>query len=207
MVMWLLTNPLVANLFPSYLWFYPRFGNSIYLSFDDGPTPYCQEFILNTLAEYKAVATFFLVGENIVKYPNLYKQLLNTNNRIANHSQHHLKGWKTDLEAYVNDVKECESHISNPYKLFRPPYGKITKAQAKHLKADGYKIVMWSFLTYDFAKEIDHNYIISQFKRKVKAGDIIVFHDNIKSKENLEILLPAFLNIIKELNLKTVVIS
>lgn len=136
---------------------YAREGKKLYLSFDDGPHPTITPFILNELRKYNAKATFFCIGENVVKYPDVYRQLLEEGHTTGNHTQHHINGWKSADDHYLEDIKEATAFIESP--LFRPPYGRISRSQIRKLKQEGYKdrdwsIVMWNILAGDWVQEL-----------------------------------------------------
>lgn len=180
----------VRHLFPTYYWCFPNDKKEIYLSFDDGPTPELTKIILNILAKKNVKATFFLVGENVLKYPDLYNSIIEEGHRVGNHSFNHLKGWETPKNEYVENVKKASEYIYS--NLFRPPYGKISYKQGKHLKLD-YTIIMWSILTRDYDKKISPEDCLYR-ANKVKSGDIIVFHDHLKAQENMLYALPKFID-------------
>src|SRR6476469_8688400 len=123
------THWLVKRLFNNYTWSFPRTEAAVYLTFDDGPHPVVTPWVLAQLKQYNARATFFCVGENVAQYPDVYRQILAAGHAVGNHTQHHANGWKTETAAYLEDVKEAAQYISSS--LFRPPYGRIKKAQAQ----------------------------------------------------------------------------
>lgn len=164
--------------------------NAIYPTFDDGPHPEITPWVLDLLNQYNAKATFFLVGENAEKHPVIVERMQDEGHSIGNHTQHHLNGWKTKNEVYLENIELCRKSI--PSELLRPPYGKITRSQAKRLSTD-FKIIMWSDLSADF----DSNYSVEQCfsfaTKKIKSGSVIVFHDSQKAWPRLEALLPKCL--------------
>ncbi|MBC8148023.1 MAG: polysaccharide deacetylase family protein [Bacteroidetes bacterium] len=162
----------------------------IYLTFDDGPTGELTPWILETLKEYEAKATFFVVGHNAEKRPDLVKAILEAGHSIGNHTFNHLNGKKTANSEYYDNIEEADRLIKS--KLFRPPYGRIKISQAKQLKAK-YQIVMWSVLSGDFDRKITKEKCLRNAIINTNKGSIIVFHDNIKAKENLLFALPAYL--------------
>jgi peptidoglycan/xylan/chitin deacetylase (PgdA/CDA1 family) len=164
----------------------------IYLTFDDGPNPEVTTWILDTLKHYNALATFFCVGNNVRNHPGIYKSICEAGHSVGNHTQNHRNSLKTGLKQYIDDVLECTAWVES--RLFRPPYGKIRARVASALISKGYKIVLWSVLSYDFDKTLDHSVILQKSIRHTKPGSIIVFHDNIKTVENLKAVLPAYLD-------------
>ncbi len=169
----------------------PTRNKTIYLSFDDGPTPEITDWILDMLDQYQAKATFFCVGENVSKYPDKFSEIKKRGHAVGNHTYNHLNGWKTNTEKYVENVIVANDVIQS--RLFRPPYGRIKKVQLKLLQNLNYKIILWSVLTYDFDKNLDKNMAWNQIVRHTRTGSILVFHDHIKAFENLKKLLPKTL--------------
>lgn len=189
-------------LFPKYIWEMPDREKKIYLTFDDGPTPEITEWTLAQLRQYNAKATFFCIGDNIEKYPDIFKKVIAEGHSIGNHTFSHLNGWKTQTQNYLENTKKCDDSISkltnDHCKLFRPPYGKIKKSQAKILLEQGYKIIMWDVLSADFDREITAEECLKNVLSNIKPGSIIIFHDSIKAFKNLEYTLPKTLAFLKE---------
>ena len=173
-------------LYPQCFWNLPNTQNKIYLTFDDGPTPELLPFILDTLDKYKIRATFFCVGENICKHPELFEKLLEKH-VAGNHTFNHMSGWKHANYTYYKNIKKFEAVYHTP--LFRPPYGRISRTQAKHLSKH-YKIIMWDVLSYDYSKTTTPKKCLSNVVKNVKSGSVIVFHDNKKAKKNVTYALP-----------------
>ncbi len=201
-------------LYPSLLWNLPKTGNTLYLTFDDGPIPEVTPLVLALLKEYRAKATFFCIGENIVKHPEIFEQILAEGHNIGNHSYNHLNGWKTPISTYIENVKKAEKSIfeksqsrdrnqdyrtkskekiKKNLKLFRPPYGKITPKQIKTLQGQGFKIVMWEVISGDFDVNISPENCLNNVLKNSKPGSIVVFHDSIKASEKLKEVLPKVL--------------
>ncbi len=180
-------------LYPSLIWNIPS-ENSIFLTFDDGPHPEITNWVLEELSKHDAHATFFLLGKNVSKHPELVKKTQAHGHKIGNHTYSHLKGWTTDDEMYLKDFKRCAKELNEfegGNNLFRPPYGRIKKSQIDKLKNE--RIIMWSKLSWDFVSDLNIAESIRQLK-KSKPGDILVFHENEKSFNNLKILLPRLLD-------------
>jgi peptidoglycan/xylan/chitin deacetylase (PgdA/CDA1 family) len=152
--LWIKTNRLIKYIFSNYVWNIPNVEKKVYLTFDDGPTPEITEWVLEQLKTYNAKATFFCIGNNIAKHPEIFKRLLNEGHTIGNHTQNHVKGWETENNTYFGEVEKCDEVISKQTnidsKLFRPPYGKIKPSQSNYLRKLGYKIIMWDVLSADF---------------------------------------------------------
>jgi peptidoglycan/xylan/chitin deacetylase (PgdA/CDA1 family) len=163
----------------------------VYLTFDDGPIPETTPYILDTLKKYGVKATFFCVGENVKKYPELYKHIIEEGHTVGNHTFNHLKGWATPPNTYLENVNQCAEYVSSD--LFRPPYGKMTLVQYNALKKK-YHLIFWDVLTPDFDKAISAEKCLDIIKKKTRKGSILVFHDNLKAKNKLTELLPGALN-------------
>ncbi len=173
------------------IWKIPSRRKIIYLTFDDGPTSAITPWILDSLAQYNARATFFCVGDNVVKHAEIFNQITDRGHSVGNHSFHHLNGWKTRADKYLEDVLEAADVI--PGKLFRPPYGRIRFSQSRLLNDLGYKIILWTVLSYDFDKHLDLETAWQKIVKHTSPGSIIVFHDHQKAFENLKELLPKTL--------------
>ena len=167
----------------------------IYLTFDDGPIPEVTPKVLAVLDEYEVKATFFCVGENVQKYPDVYAQVLLRGHRTGNHTFNHIKGVLIPAEVYVDNVERTAQLIDS--KLFRPPHGLITRSQRKALETD-YEIIMWDLITHDYNKSISPQTIIKTIKRKSRNGMIVVFHDSLKAERNMLEVLPLALQFWKK---------
>ena len=209
------TPGFVKALFPNFVWNIATDKKEIYLTFDDGPTPKITEWVLGELKTYNAKATFFCIGNNIEKYPEIFKQIIDGNHSVGNHTYNHLKGWKHKTKTYIDDVLKTEILINSQYKklnskttdstieqlniecwnlkLFRPPYGKFKAKQSKQLQKLGYKIIMWDVLSYDWDANVTKKKCLKNSTSKAKEGSIIVFHDSVKASKNLKYTLPKVL--------------
>lgn len=189
-------------MFPNYVWDIPTQTKDLFLTFDDGPTPEITEWTLDILKEYHAKATFFCIGANIEKYPDIFQKIIAEGHTIGNHTQHHVKGWKTKSKAYLDEVLETEKQIrtyqSQRSHLFRPPYGQIKPKQGKQLIDLDYKIIMWDVLSFDWQKEISKEECYTNVISKSKKGSIIVFHDSVKASKNMMYALPKVLEYFSE---------
>jgi peptidoglycan/xylan/chitin deacetylase (PgdA/CDA1 family) len=185
------TVPLILRLFyPSLIWKMPAGKKQLFLTFDDGPHPEITAEVLRILDQYHAKATFFCVGENVKRYPETYKTLLENGHKTGNHSFNHLKGWKNDTNEYCENVAQAAELISSD--LFRPPYGKIKPMQIRKLREE-YKIIMWSVLSHDFDKSLHPDDCLKLTMDHVSDGSIIVFHDSEKASERMLYVLPRLL--------------
>lgn len=188
--MFVKTPKIVQHVFPSIIWRKKTTKKKIWLTFDDGPDKKITVFLLNLLKKLKIHATFFLIGEQIVKYPELTKKIIEDGHVIGNHSYSHLNGLLTSNKTYYNDIDRAQKIVNS--NIFRPPYGKISPIQLRTLKVK-YKIIMWDVLSWDFKKNISSEKIYNNVINNTQKGSIIVFHNNIKSyqtiTENLEKIL------------------
>ncbi|MCH2044348.1 MAG: polysaccharide deacetylase family protein [Saprospiraceae bacterium] len=180
----------VTYLYPHRLWHKSRTEKKLYLSFDDGPIPEITPWVLEQLDKYNAKASFFCVGENVEKHTDIYQQILEEGHQVGNHTQNHLNGWKTPTATYLENVAKCQKNVET--QLFRPPYGKLSRKQAKILKKN-YTIVMWDVLSGDFDPQCSSKECLQNVLRYSQNGSIIVFHDNIKAWKSLQYTLPRVL--------------
>jgi peptidoglycan/xylan/chitin deacetylase (PgdA/CDA1 family) len=185
---------LVKKIYNKYTWHIDGPEPAVYLTFDDGPHPEVTQFVLDELRKYNAKATFFCIGDNVQKYPEMYKQVLMEGHRIGNHTQNHLNGWEVDDDVYIKNVYKAAELIDSD--LFRPPYGKITNFQAKLLMGENlqnkrpYRIIMWDVLSGDFDRKITGEQCLENVIRKTRKGSIITFHDSERAYPRLKIALP-----------------
>jgi peptidoglycan/xylan/chitin deacetylase (PgdA/CDA1 family) len=198
------TPSLIQRIFSNYTWRFSLDKKEIYLTFDDGPTPEITQFVLKELKKYNAKATFFCIGKNIENHLEIFENILAERHAIGNHTQNHLNGFKTSTADYITNFLECDKTLKllnvetlKP-KLFRPPYGKIKKKQAKEIQKLGYKIVMWDVLSADFDTSISKEKCLNNVLKNTKNGSIIVFHDSVKASEKLKYVLPRVLEYYSE---------
>lgn len=170
-------------MYPNALWNFNRSDKVLYLTFDDGPIPELTDWVLEELKKYQAKATFFCVGANIEKHPELFARILSEGHQAGNHTMFHTKGFHTSTEAYLKEAAECRQLVKSA--LFRPPYGKMTHAQYKGLLKQGYQVVMWDVISYDYEK-ISPEECFQKVKNNCKNGSIVLFHDNIKATDNMK---------------------
>ena len=185
-------------------WRMDRAKNAVYLTFDDGPIPDITPWVLDQLKDAGVKATFFCVGDNVQKHPEIYQRLLLEGHAVGNHTMKHEKGTKVSLQRYLNSVEDTSRIMES--KLFRPPYGRMTWKQSRALRRE-YKIVMWSWLTYDFDPKVSVSKIIQKARKEIRSGDIVVFHDNVKSFERLKVILPEVLNDLRNKGLTSLPIA
>ncbi len=192
--MYLARTPAIARaLYGSRLWRMPADGDggkSIHLTFDDGPIPEITPWVLGQLRAYQAKATFFCIGKNIEANPDVFAQVQADDHTIGNHTWDHCNGRHTSLTDYMTSVQRCQPLTGSS--LFRPPYGRLTRDQARALGND-FTIVMWSVLSGDFDVRIDAERCTRNVLKHTEAGSIVVFHDSVKAWPRLRETLPKVL--------------
>lgn len=198
------TPALIKYCYPQLLWdkhsVSQKSDPCLYLTFDDGPVPEVTPFVLDTLERHQAQATFFCVGQNVDRHPDIYREILAREHRVGNHTYHHRNGWKTSDDQYQEEVARCQtafqkhrgSHQPTPPNLFRPPYGKISRRQIRQL-ARQYTIVMWDILSGDFDARFNAEACLQKCIKHTQPGTIIIFHDSYKAQKNLTYVLPRYL--------------
>lgn len=199
----LLTRPsrLLRPLLPGAEWTGPVASSgdrpTLYLTFDDGPIPEQTPWVLEQLAAYQAKATFFCVGQNLVRYPEIARQALAAGHRLGNHTQHHRSAWISSRADYLADVAACAQELApllpaGQKPLFRPPYGRLTWPLLLALRPT-YRVVLWSVLTRDYDADLAPEDCLRLALAAARPGDILVFHDSHKAARNLRFVLPQLL--------------
>jgi peptidoglycan/xylan/chitin deacetylase (PgdA/CDA1 family) len=193
--MYLIKTPLwLRALYPNCTWKIPSKEKVIYISFDDGPHPEATPFVLEILKQYNAKATFFCIGNNVLKHPNVYESILQQGHRVGNHTYDHLNGWKTDLATYIENIKDAANLIESD--LFRPPYGRVTRKQIRTIQSDPNcpkHIIMWDVLSGDFDLNLTGEDCAKNVIQNTAPGSIIVFHDSQKAWDRMSVALPLVL--------------
>ena len=202
-LMWVKTNRLIKWIFPKYIWEIPNSGKKIYLTFDDGPIPEVTEWVLELLKKHSIKATFFCIGDNIKKHPELFERVIREGHSIGNHTFNHIKGWDFSKEEYIENALLCEKEmIAKGFtlrpKIFRPPYGKIKPSQSKILRKMGYRIIMWDVLSVDYDKNVSPKQCLENIIKNTVSGSVIACHDSLKAFKNLEYALPRAIEYLKE---------
>ena len=182
-------------MFPRALWRMDKTERAVYLTFDDGPLPQSTPFILDTLREYGARATFFMVGDNVRKYPELFKMIVDAGHQVGNHTYNHLGGLKHLTKTYIDNTEKANELIHSH--LFRPPHGWMRPLEYYILRSR-YKIVMWDLVTRDYSKWMTSEDIINNVKTYPRNGSIITFHDSLKSIDKLQTALPESLRWLRD---------
>ena len=174
-------------LFPGALWRINKSEKCVYLTFDDGPAPEITPWVLDLLDEYNIKATFFCVGDNVRKHPEIYKQILDRGHCVGNHTFHHKQGLGCRTKKFVLNATLAARYIDS--KLFRPPHGHMRFKQVFKLRKD-YKIVMWDVVTRDYSKWLNAEQVFQIVKKYTRNGSVIVFHDSPKAEPRMKEALP-----------------
>lgn len=181
---------LIRKYFNSLVWNIPTEEKIIYLTFDDGPIPEITPWVLETLNQYNAKATFFCIGENVARHQDIFQLIKQNKHVVGNHTYNHLKGWVTNDADYFENIYKANEIIRSKY--FRPPYGRIKTSQIKILK-HYYKIIMWDVLSKDYDLKLTGDICYNNVIDHAKPGSVVLFHDSIKASGRLEYALPKVL--------------
>ncbi len=182
-------------LFPETVWrlhFRPR---TVYLTFDDGPIPEVTPWVLDTLDRYGVKATFFMVGENVKRNPELYQEVLRRGHSVGNHTMSHLQGAKVTTKTYLHNVFTAHEYIHSP--LFRPPHGLIRWGQSRVLRSR-FAIVMYDLVSHDYSRKLNGEQVLENVKHLARPGSVIVFHDSLKAEKNMKYALPRAIEWLRE---------
>ena len=209
------TPKFVQRMFPKRIWAFPNDEQNIYLTFDDGPIPEVTPWVLDLLKKHQAKATFFCIGDNVKKHPEIFDRMVREGHAIGNHTFHHLNGRKTNHKDYLANVAKAQEVLENRISnytpgvitsevtkdclhpiLFRPPYGQLTASQARAIQQKGYKIVMWNVLSMDYDQKTSEESCFENVAKNLDPGSVVVFHDSLKAKKNMQYTLPKILDII-----------
>ena len=193
---WVKTPTIFKVLFPKIVWNFAENEQKVFLTFDDGPSTSVTDSILTILEQEKVRATFFCIGKNVKKNPELADKILKKGHSIGNHSMTHVNGWRTRNNSSLSNINEASEFINS--NLFRPPFGRFN-IYSLHQILKKYKLVMWDVLSGDFDEKTEEKAVINNVIKNVENGSIIVFHDNNKSKEKT---LSALIKTIKKLKEK-----
>jgi peptidoglycan/xylan/chitin deacetylase (PgdA/CDA1 family) len=205
---WVKTHRFIKKLFSRYVWDIPNNNKTVYLTFDDGPTPEVTEWVLDVLKQYEVQGTFFCIGNNINNNPAIFRKVIEGGHTVANHTYNHLNGWKNDNKTYFDNIEATEKAIEANggkevfKKLFRPPYGKIKGSQAAEVRRLGYRIIMWDVLSADFDRTITPEQCLQNVIKNTREGSVIIFHDSVKAFPNVEYALPRAIEYLKEKGFK-----
>jgi len=175
-------------LFPEAIWRLKKHKEKVvFLTFDDGPVPEVTPWVLDLLDMYGIKATFFMVGDNVARNPELFKEVKRRGHSYGNHTMHHLQGRKVSSYRYMHDITEANDLIGSS--LFRPPHGLMRWKQARAIK-DRYNVVMYDLVTRDYSRKLNPAQVFNNVKRYARNGSIIVFHDSLKAERNMKAVLP-----------------
>ena len=181
----------IRDLFPKALWRMDPNEKAVYLTFDDGPIPVITPWVVDLLGRNNIKATFFMVGDNVHKFPQEYMQVVEAGHRVGNHTFNHLKGLFTDTKRYIENVDQADAFIHS--NLFRPPHGILRTSQYNEL-SKRYTFVMWDLVTRDYSFRLYGEDVLANVKRYTRNGSIITFHDSLRSESNLRYALPRSLD-------------
>lgn len=190
----------ISSFFPRFTWS-KETDNEIYLTFDDGPTPEITDFVLESLAEYNAKATFFCIGKNVESNTSIISRIISGGHSIGNHTMHHSNAWKMDFRSYLEDINHCDQIFKQKGIQsigFRPPYGRITLKMYQKVP----NIILWSVLTGDYNASLHASDIVNSIKPHLKPGAIVVMHDSVKAHRTLKVILPEILAYCSSQNLR-----
>jgi peptidoglycan/xylan/chitin deacetylase (PgdA/CDA1 family) len=197
---------LIPKVFDKFIWNKNRDEKNLYLTFDDGPVPGITDFVLNELSKRDMKATFFMVGANVEKHPNLAKEVLQAGNGIGNHTFNHLDGYRNPDALYLENIEKCQKILQDTLDVsplnFRPPYGKISKSQSK-LVLSNHQIVMWDVLSGDYDPDQSIEKCLYKTMQYSRNGSIVLFHDQQKTEWVVKKVLPDYLDFIKDKGLQT----
>ena len=190
--MYLIKTPLfIQNMFPNFTWKITTDQPVIYLTFDDGPIPKVTPWVLEQLAQYDAKATFFCVGNNVERHPEIFEQVKSAGHTVGSHTFNHMNGWNSENIPYFHNVRRGASMVRS--ELFRPPYGKLKPSQIQFIQRH-YKVVMWDVLSGDFDPNISNERCYRNIINYSQGGSIVVLHDSLKAEEKLKYVLPKILD-------------
>lgn len=190
---------LLRSFYKGSLWRMDKAQPVIYLTFDDGPITELTPWVLDVLKQYQVKATFFCVGENVSKNPDIFERIKSEGHQVGNHTYNHVKGWKVSKSQYLENIEKCQNLTKT--NLFRPPYGRIKKSQFKTL-LNNYQVVFWDVLSYDYDSLMTPKKCLDNSISYTRNGSIIVFHDNVKAQKNLKFALPHYIEHFLKLNYK-----
>jgi len=191
-------------LYPEAIWRMDPNVKAVYLTFDDGPIPEATPFVLDTLARYGIKATFFVVGDNVHKHPELFQRIISEGHRDGNHTYNHIGGFRWLSRNYLRNTKKAQEEIEQWMSiaqfppLFRPPHGWMRPLQYQVIRRKKYRIIMWDLVTRDYSKRLNADEVLENVKRYARNGSIITFHDSLRSIDKLHKILPSAIEWLQE---------
>ncbi len=197
---------LVRKIFNAATWKEQTPLNEVFVTFDDGPIPEVTPWVLDEADRWNAKITFFCVGENAQKHPDVLQEVIRRGHKVGNHTFNHIKAWNTKKQYYFNNIKKASEYIET--NLFRPPHGQIYPWYIKDIKKELHfdKVIMWDILTCDYDKKLSGDEVFKHVETYLSPGAIIVFHDSLKAQKNMQYAFPKTLELLQKRNLKTSVI-
>ena len=186
---------LYRMLFPETLWRIHKREHTVYLTFDDGPVPEVTPWVLDTLDHYGIKATFFCVGDNVARNPELFEEVKRRGHSVGNHTMNHMQGAKVKTDVYLDNVHKAHELIQST--LFRPPHGLLRWAQSRVLRSH-FTIIMYDLVSRDYSKNLTGEQVFNNVKKYARNGSIIVFHDSLKAERNMKYALPRAIEWLKE---------
>lgn len=181
--------------FPNAVWRIPQKEKTVYLTFDDGPIPEVTPWVLDMLKRYNIKATFFCVGDNVRKHPDVFESVIKAGHKVGNHSFNHIQGFKYMTKKYLENVEKADSYIHS--RLYRPPHGQLTIRQLIQLKKK-YQVVMWDVITRDYNKGLSGDFVFNVVRKYARNGSVIVFHDSLKAEKNMKYALPKAIEFLQK---------
>ncbi len=185
----------IRFIYKGVLWRKDPSVKKVYLTFDDGPIPEVTPWVLDVLDTYGIKATFFCVGENVMRYPEIYREILHRGHRTGNHTYNHVRGLFRNSEQYLANIELARQCIDST--LFRPPHGDMKWSQLRKLR-ENYQVVQWDVISRDYNPDLQPEEVLEIVKRYVRNGSIIVFHDSIKAERNMRYAMPKAIEYLKE---------
>lgn len=183
----------MAWIFPRRIWF--GANQNVCLTFDDGPHPEITPWLLDELKSNNIKATFFWLGSQIEKHPELVKRAIDEGHLVGHHGFNHTSGKELSFEEFKTNLDQSIALVKS--KFFRPPYGDLNQKQARYALQNG-EIVMWSWMSYDFDSTISNMEILQKAKSQIQSRDILIFHENDKTIHRLKEIIPAIIQIIHD---------
>lgn len=183
----------IDHLYPQRIWRLKTPGK-VCLTFDDGPFPSTTPWLLDYLAKENILAIFFLRGDRMEKHPELLHRIATAGHQIGNHGWSHDKSLSNNLVETISEIGKTDALYQST--LYRPPYGKLNSRVARHIRKT-HKIVMWSWMSYDFDKKVRLGEIYKSADRHLRDGSIMLWHENEKSAERLKLILPKVVRMLR----------
>ncbi len=187
---------LLSGIFKGATWSEKTDSNEVFVTFDDGPIPEVTPWVLDEADKWNAKLTFFCVGENVFKHPDVYKEVLRRGHKVGNHTYNHIKAWSYSKDEYFNNIEKASTFIET--NLFRPPHGMLYPSYIKLLKEKFDKVIMWDVLSRDYNRKLSGKSVYKNVEKYVKPGSIIVFHDSLKAEKNMKYAFPKTLELINK---------